>query len=206
MSQSFIALNISHYNWAKILTFYLCYIILNGLISFESSKRDTGARLLFVGKILSSPEIPIVTSQTKQRHACLPTSIKIIKIAKILQYYSMAMLVLLAGDISPNPGWNYPVLNRPGLKIAQLNIRSLPKHFDELKILLYENPFDVICLKRLDLHSDDIEAVWLEIIFPNKSKTLICSVYRPPNCEFKNFKQNLDRILEDISIQEKEKS
>ena len=34
----------------------------------------------------------------------------------------MAALVLLSGDVSPNPGWNQPILNSPGMKIAHLNV------------------------------------------------------------------------------------
>ena len=71
----------------------------------------------------------------------------------------MASLLLLSADICPNPGWTYSVLNSPGLKIAHLNIRSLPKHLDEFKILMADNPFDVMCLSETWLNStwSDIE-------------------------------------------------
>ena len=65
----------------------------------------------------------------------------------------MAALLLLGGDIGPNPGWTYPVLNSPGLTIVHLNIRSLPKHFDEFKIFMNDNPFDVMCLSETWLNS-----------------------------------------------------
>lgn len=49
-----------------------------------------------------------------------------------------------------------------------------------------------------------MEAVWLEIVFPNKSKALVCSIYRPPIGDFKNFKSTLDKTLEQISTEGKE--
>ena len=55
-------------------------------------------------------------------------------------------MLLAAGDISPNPGWTYSSLNSAVLKVGHLNIRSLPKHLDELKIFLQDNPFDILCL------------------------------------------------------------
>lgn len=57
------------------------------------------------------------------------------KLTRLLQYGSLAILLLLAGDISPNPG----------LKVGHLNIRSLPKHLDERKILLQDNQLDILC-------------------------------------------------------------
>ena len=46
--------------------------------------------------------------------------------------------------------------------------------------------------------------MWLEVTFLNKSKTLICSIYKPPNADFINFKSILDKSLEQISTEEKE--
>ena len=167
-------------------------------------------------------------------------------ISKIAQYTSLAVLLLQTGDVAPNPGWSYSAVNRPGLKVTHLNIRNLPKHLDELKILLHDNPFDTVCLNetwlnvswtdselniegynlirfdrtslqkgggtaiyykskltahhRQDLCCINMEAVWLEVTFLNKSKTLICSIYKPPNADFNNFKSILDKSLEQIHI------
>ena len=73
---------------------------------------------------------------------------KLIKSLKIVQYTCVASLIVisLSGDVATNPGWCDPRLSKPGLKIGHLNVRSLPKYLDELKILLHENPFDVLCL------------------------------------------------------------
>ena len=35
--------------------------------------------------------------------------------------------------------------------------------------------------------------------FPNNSKTLIGSIYRPPNTDLDDFKTNLEKVLETIS-------
>ena len=44
----------------------------------------------------------------------------------------------------------YPKLK--GFKIGQLNITSLVKHIEELRIFIYEQPFDILCINetRLD--------------------------------------------------------
>ena len=65
----------------------------------------------------------------------------------------MAALLLLVDDICPNPGWTYPVVYSPGLKIVHLNIQSLPKHHYEFEILMNDNPFDVTCLSETWLNS-----------------------------------------------------
>jgi hypothetical protein len=88
------------------------------------------------------------SSKTTQRK-CEPNptlSFKAMKLIRLLQYGSVATLLLAAGDISPNPGWIYPSINGAGRKVGHLNIRSLPMHLDELKILLQDNPFDILCL------------------------------------------------------------
>ena len=156
-------------------------------------------------------------------------------------------MVLLSGDVCPNPGWSYANLNRPGLKIGHLNICSLPKHMDELKILLYDNPFHIMCLNetwlnsswtdselqtegynlirnyrpdsqcgggtaiyfsteltgrhRPDLSTSEPEAVRLELRSPNNSRTLICSIYRPPNNDLEVFKTNIEGVLDKISTE-----
>ena len=177
--------------------------------------------------------------------------LKAIRAMNILQYSSTAMLlILLSGDVSPNPGWINSSLQKPGLKIGHLNIRSLPKHLDELRIFLQENPFDVFCLNetwlnsswrdgelivegynlvrkdrqddqcgggtaiyyksnlvarlRTDIYSIDVEALWLEFTFPNKSKILVSSVYRPPNVEVKDFISKFESLLDYSCSEEKE--
>ena len=50
--------------------------------------------------------------------------------------------------------------------------------------------------QRSDLSTPDIEAIWLELTLPNRKKTLICSLYNPPNADFDAFKASLDNILD----------
>ena len=70
-----------------------------------------------------------------------------------------AFLVLLSGDVMTSPGPSHNTgdvptfLQKPGLKTAHLNIRSLPKHLDELKIFLLDHPFDIISLNETWLNS-----------------------------------------------------
>ena len=50
--------------------------------------------------------------------------------------------------------------------------------------------------QRSDLSIPDIETVWLEQTLPNRKKTLICSLYKPPNADFDAFKASLDNVLD----------
>ena len=50
--------------------------------------------------------------------------------------------------------------------------------------------------QRSDLFIQDIETVWLELTLPNRKKTLICALYKPPNADFDAFKASLDNVLE----------
>ena len=172
-------------------------------------------------------------------------SMRLTKICQILQYCLIASLVLLAGDISPNPGWAHPPLNQNGLKIAHLNVRSLSQHWDEFQILIQDNPFDVMCLTETwlkprmtdsELHLDgynlirndrtekggggtaiyynsklmvhqrtdincglDVEAILLEITFPNRSRVLVCSAYCADQTLYKDFKPCLETMLDRAS-------
>ena len=159
-----------------------------------------------------------------------------------------SLLVLPSGDVMTNPGPSHytgdvpTFLQRPCLKTAHLNIRSLLKHLDELKILLLDHPFDIICLNetwlnsswtdnelvmdgynlvrydppdeqrgggvaiyykskfnvrpRPDIPTHGFETVWIQINFPNKSKLLVSSLYRPPNVDPNNFIPNLEKTLD----------
>ena len=56
----------------------------------------------------------------------LKLRLKAIRAMKLLQYSSTAILsILLSGDVCPNPRWINSSLQKPGLKIGHLNIRSL---------------------------------------------------------------------------------
>ena len=48
--------------------------------------------------------------------------------------------------------------------------------------------------QRSDL-AQDIKTTWLEITLPNQKKTLVCSLYKPPNADFEAFKASLVNAL-----------
>lgn len=200
---------------------------------------------LHLGKSLAAPKIPI--DWTKLQAAL--TAQHRLQDQRRLEFstsFSFAShAILLSGEVYPNRGWCHANLNRFGLKIGHLNIRSLPKHLGELKILLKNNPFHIMCLNEtwlnssgtdtelqiegyslvradgpgnqrgggtaisfrtelmgrqwLDLSSNELEELWLELRFPNNYKTLIGCSYGPPNPDLTYFKTNLEKVLETIS-------
>ena len=62
----------------------------------------------------------------------------------------------LSGDISPNLGPNDEITQstdhsyfdskKKGLKIFRLNVRSLPGHFEEIRVLMHINKFDMFAM------------------------------------------------------------
>ena len=62
--------------------------------------------------------------------------------------------------------------------------------------------FSQACKKAIN--SIDVEALWLEFTFPNKSKILVSSVYRPPNVEVKDFISKFESLLDYSCSEEKE--
>ena len=227
----------------KLLVFDLYLNVLRCLFSRNSIAEIENIKF-HAGKDLSKPRVP--SSSQAPRNAIMADSVsarvKATKTLKPIQFCSAALLIILSGDVCPNPGWCNSGLQQPGLKVAHLNIRSLPKHLDELRILVQENPFDVLCLNetwlnsswrdaelsisgyniirkdrkdeqrgggtaiyykskfvarpRPDIDSDGVETVWLEIIFPNKSKLLISSLYRPPNVDLKDLSPKIESLLD----------
>ena len=234
----------------EMCIFYLCYILLSGFSYKETTLSTGGISCSFaLAKTLTRVELPAFRGGHRKFDTRSKTSlaIRLMKTLQLTQYCFLAVLVLLAGDIEPNPGWNRPALSQqPGLKIAHLNIRSLPGHLDEFRILMKDNPFDIMCLtetwlnssdtddellidgynlirndrktahrgggsaiyynsklwarQRTDLSSDlNIEATWLEVTFPNRSKMLVCSTYCPDKDSYQDYKSNLEIMLERAS-------
>lgn len=206
------------------------------------------ANRFHLGQNLAAPKVPKdPTGLQSHRESSSSTRVKALNILRTIHYCSIAsLMVLLSGDVCPNPGWCHANLNTPGLKIGHLNIRSLPKHIDELKILLLDNPFHIMCLNetwlnsswtdselhiegynlirndrpdsqrggtaiyfskelmgrhRPDLNSSELEAVWLEVLSPNKSRTLICSIYQPPDTGLDDFKTNIEGVMDKVSME-----
>ena len=61
--------------------------------------------------------------------------------------------------------------------------------------------------RRLDLELDDIECLWIEVLFPKSKGFLIGFIYRPPDSSKhlpKNFNCKLESMLTNISLENKE--
>ena len=54
----------------------------------------------------------------------------------------------------------------------------------------------LVARRRTDISSIDVEALWLEFTFLNRSKILVSSVYRPPNVEVKDFIGKFESLLD----------
>ena len=94
-------------------------------------------------------------------------SVAINKFTQIRQilYCVLAARVILPGDSFPNPGWTQATtLNQPSSKIGHFNIRNLPKLLDEFRILIQDNPFDVMCLLETWLNSKWSDSELLTIL------------------------------------------
>ena len=61
--------------------------------------------------------------------------------------------------------------------------------------------------RRLDLELDDIECLWIEVLFPKSKGFLVGFIYRPPDSSkhlSKNFTCKLESTLTNISLENKE--
>ena len=61
--------------------------------------------------------------------------------------------------------------------------------------------------QRLDLEPDDIESLWIEVLFPKSKGFLIGFIYRPPDSSkhlSKHFNCKLESMLTNISLENKE--
>ena len=146
-----------HLSIARELVMLLLVVIaIRGPLTSISQNYDISNRF-HLGQSLAAPKVPKDPSGQQVRSHCgnlSSTRAKVSNNLKTIHYCSIAsLMVLLSGDVCPNPGWSYENLNRPGLKIGHLNIRSLPKHMDELKIPLHDNPFHVMYLNETWLNS-----------------------------------------------------
>ena len=210
------------HNFRSTLPVQVLFLVLLKSLLLRTNNEDLGVADVHLSIELATTRAPncILKHRSLRSHNDndrFQPRLKALTTMKLLQYSSTAMvLILLSGDVSPNPGWINSSLQKPGLKIGYLNIRSLPKHLDELRIFLQDNPFDVFCLngtwlnsswhdselsivgynlvrkdrkddkrgggtaiyyksklvarRRTDISSIDVEALWLEFTFPNKSK------------------------------------
>ena len=137
------------------------------------------------------------------------------------------ILIFLSNDISTNPGPNcsfsIPPPNVGGLKISQLNTRSILPKIYSLRLLTKDNPYDVFSVSETWLkpsisdaqislpgysvrdslpfktHSDlminELENCMIEILRPKTKKLFICCVYRAPNRPLENYINHLNSVI-----------
>ena len=66
---------------------------------------------------------------------------------------------------------------------------------------------DVPYRRRYDLEREDIECIWIEILFPKSKGIIIGNIYRPPDTSKysdSDFNDKLDEVLNAVSDEEKE--
>ena len=62
----------------------------------------------------------------------------------------------LAMPTTGNINYSYRILpTKRGLKIAALNVNSLSAHIDEIRILLAENPLDILAINETKLNKSN---------------------------------------------------
>ena len=111
--------------WQRFYIFHISYILLRGLSPQNAfSDLNNISNSFYAGKIASTPQLSSTQLKVKAKNKTteISVSMKLAKLSRLVQCCSLASLLLLSGDICPNPGWTYPVLNSPGLKVAHLNI------------------------------------------------------------------------------------
>ena len=148
----------------------------------RSPPADLNHKTLYVSQLLSNP-------MSKYSHSYItrhPTSTKpLLSNTKLIRGFRIAMnfsismiLIFLSNDISTNPGPNcsfsIPPPNVRGLKISQLNTRSILPKIDSLRLLMKDNPYDVFSVSETWLKPSISDA---EISLPGYS------VVRMDRCE-----------------------
>ena len=105
----------------EMCIFYLCYILLSGFSYKETTLSTGGISCSFaLAKTLTRVELPAIRGGHRKfdTRSKTPLAIRLMKTLQLTQYCSLAVLVLLAGDIEPNPGWNrHHVPNRNMAKL-----------------------------------------------------------------------------------------
>ena len=73
-----------------------------------------------------------------------------------------SLLVLLAGDVSSNPGPTHTnagkLLGKRGFRFAHLNAHSIVNKMDEIRLLLRDNPFEVFAVSEARLNSSILDS------------------------------------------------
>ena len=132
--------------WQRLYIFCISYFLIRGLSPpTASNDLNNVSNSFYAGKIISSPQLSSTLLKAKNKPTGISTTTKLARLSRLVQYWSLAFLLLLSGDICPTPGWASSVLNSRGLKIAHLNIRSL------LIVSILRNTFNEGNIKPLTL-------------------------------------------------------
>ena len=117
--------------------------------------------LFQAGFELSHPKLFEVASMRKQSKSLTPTNSTLLLTTCCLAQKSFLalMLISLSNDVSSNPGPMAGFARSQGLKVAHLNIRSIPGKIDDVQLLLKEKPFDILTISKswLKAHIADHE-------------------------------------------------
>ena len=147
----------------------------------RSPPADLNHKTLYVSQLLSNPMSNSHSYITRHPTSTKPllSNTKLIRGFRIAMNFSISMiLIFLSNDISTNPGPNcsfsIPPPNVRGLKISQLNTRSILPKIDSLRLLMKDNPYDVFSVSETWLKPSISDA---EISLPGYS------VVRMDRCE-----------------------
>ena len=100
--------------WHRLYVLCISYILISGLSpQIASNDLNNISSSFYAGKATSTPQLSSTLLKAKNKATEIPASMKLAKLSRLVQYWSLASLLLLSGDICPNPGWAYPELSRP---------------------------------------------------------------------------------------------
>lgn len=150
----------------------LLVLVLSYSLLLKSLKIDAGSSksalcimiaLKLDVKLYPSRNTPGFSRNSSVTHCPIPYKVKAgLYIFKTT--LAASCLVLLAGDVSPNPGPisdSHNAVGFPkarGLKLAHLNVRSLVNKIDDIQSLIYENPFDIFTISESWLNSSILDS------------------------------------------------
>ena len=166
----------------KIIIFLVIYLLMSQLKPHIQVDNHLGH--ILVGSNLDVK--PTYSRNSGPRHGYskadkLPSTCKVSKLLKLTESSLLVLsLILLAGDINPQPGpgnvFDVPTLDfkARGLSVVHLNVRSLLGKMDQLRLLCDRNGADIITLSETWLNKDiddsEIELPGYSIIRRDRSE------------------------------------
>ena len=104
---------------------------------------DGDLQLLEAGRYATKPKVNFSSSRQVKSRSMMAASLKFVLATRLINVTLAANLILLANDISLNPG---PAYSTKGLRIYHLNIHSLRNKLDELRLFCNEHKPHVLSL------------------------------------------------------------